>query len=277
MRDKQLLINEINKIYEDGNTGFHSLQILDIINEMKNDITSKKLLIKNDYGLVGNLLYKYRFDEDIYEYIYQLECESIINILKEGDNYIDYILYKNKKNIVINENYTDAILKYINDKILEDRKMVLEIVKYHGNVLEYVQNDFQNDKEVVYEAVKQNRYALNYASKEIKKDKEFILKLIKTHGEQLKQEKESNNEEKIKYAAESHGTLLNYIDISLKQDINFIQEAIKLNPSIVVSIPLGLQTDKKFILKQLKDNKEIYEYLISSFKNDQDILEIINN
>jgi len=277
MRDKQLLINEINKIYEDGNTGFHSLQILDIINEMKNDITSKKLLIKNDYGLVGNLLYKYRFDEDIYEYIYQLECESIINILKEGDNYIDYILYKNKKNIVINENYTDAILKYINDKILEDRKMVLEIVKYHGNVLEYVQNDFQNDKEVVYEAVKQNRYALNYASKEIKKDKEFILKLIKTHGEQLKQEKESNNEEKIKYAAESHGTLLNYIDISLKQDINFIQEAIKLNPSIVVSIPLGLQTDKKFILKQLKDNKEIYEYLISRFKNDQDILEIINN
>jgi len=277
MRDKQLLINEINKIYEDGNTGFHSLQILDIINEMKNDITSKKLLIKNDYGLVGNLLYKYRFDEDIYEYIYQLECESIINILKEGDNYIDYILYKNKKNIVINENYTDAILKYINDKILEDRKMVLEIVKYHGNVLEYVQNDFQNDKEVVYEAVKQNRYALNYASKEIKKDKEFILKLIKTHGEQLKQEKESNNEEKIKYAAESHGTLLNYIDISLKQDINFIQEAIKLNPSIVVSIPLGLQTDKKFILKQLKDNKERYEYLTSRFKNDQDILELINN
>ena len=86
--DKELLINGIDKYYKNyiqninnasanlrtnSYNNINTSSLIDLFKDIKNDKKSKKVLINNNLGLLGNLLYKYKDNIEIYNYIYEKE------------------------------------------------------------------------------------------------------------------------------------------------------------------------------------------------------------
>ena len=199
MNDKELLIKEIDKYYQNISNPFAYLRInfysntntpslIDLFEELKDNKKSKKVLINNTLGLLGNLLYKYKDNEEISDYIYAKEKEIVLEAIKQNP----------------------YVLRYVSkDKNIKD--LCYEAVKQNGAALEYAPEELQNDKYLVLEAIKQNGYAFKYASTELQNDKKFVLNAVKIHGNALK------------YASEE-----------LKNDKEVVLEAIKKDEYAIV-------------------------------------------
>ena len=71
------------------------------------------------------------------------------------------------------------LLFYVNEKLQEDREIVLAAVTGIGQALEYLPEGFESDKEVVLTAVQSDGKALKYASQELQEDREIVLAALK--------------------------------------------------------------------------------------------------
>ena len=107
----------------------------------------KKILIKNEYGLLGNLLYRYRneLDEDILIELYLKDIENIEYTIKEY-GHSEYINFQKlfKQNPKMKE------------KISNNKKMLLEFLKLDVNIYKFANKELKNDKDLAKIVLKQN-------------------------------------------------------------------------------------------------------------------------
>jgi len=178
IEDKKLLISEIDNYKGDG-----SLIIKKDINDitlyemLDNDVLMKKILIGNDYGIIGNILYNYRneLDDDI---LVRLCLKDYFNddkrymgmiyLLDTNEDLCSKLLGKkdNVKRLV--EKFRMGILNYVSSDIENDKDFILLLInsreddeKNNVSSLVFLNDSFKNDKEVVYEFFKDTNLVNN--------------------------------------------------------------------------------------------------------------------
>jgi len=109
-----------------------------LLNLLKDEKESKKILLNNKYGILGNLLYKYKdtLNNDLYQYMYNLDKKKMIKHIRNGNsNYLLKIINLNEieDNLLKLMIYTEPkLLSFINlteydeklGNILKDRYQV---------------------------------------------------------------------------------------------------------------------------------------------------------
>lgn len=85
------------------------------------------------------------------------------------------------KEKVKNSTDSEFILETLkaNEKIQNDREVILSAVKVDGQALYYAGKDLRNDKEIVLEAVTRKGLILKYASNKLRSDKEIAMAAVK--------------------------------------------------------------------------------------------------
>jgi len=138
--DYKILLKEINNYNKPKLLTYGNNSLLNILKSPKE---GKKLLFENTYGILANLLYKYKdnLDINIYEYIHLVDKQTIINKIKLGNsNYFLQILSQDEididilKEMIYNE---PELLAKIN--INPNNKILTEVLKQRYQL--YFQNE----------------------------------------------------------------------------------------------------------------------------------------
>ena len=149
-------------------------------------------------------------------------------------------------------------------KLSKNKNFILKVIKLSPISLNFVDDDFKKDKEIVFEAIKISGSAFQFADKELRKDKDFVLKVVEYNGFALQFVDSSLKkvEEIVLLAIKDCGTLEDdssaaflYADKNLKKNKKFILKALETNTEVFYKIDKKYQQDKE-ILKELKSIKQ---------------------
>jgi len=273
--NKKELFKEITKYYETDYENNHNF--LEFIRNLKHVSLTKKLLIKNEYGLIGNILYKHRYNNNLYECIYKLECQKILELIKLENISIKYNNYQ--ENFAIEDYDNNKILKYIDNSILNDKNIMKEIIKYHNYILEYVNVEYRKDKEIILEVVKHDGNALEYAADELKIDKEIVLEAIKQTENALFyiSQKLKQDEMFILEIVKVNKTTIKYLYKELYNNKSLVLDIIKQDGISLEMLPEKYKDDKEIVFEAVKQNCNAFQYAADELKNDQEfIIYLIN-
>lgn len=168
-----------NKIY----FGFASFLIISYIIFSIFFYQKRSLIIIGSFIFYWSFISFLTFYNEIYYQIYGKKLSKIEDIYKGIDiilkdindfKYLNDKLKNNKKLVLIAVKNNESVLKYISTSLRNDKEFILEAVKNNGLALKFASVELQNDIDVAVEAVKENEEALSYVSRKVKKDKEFI-------------------------------------------------------------------------------------------------------
>jgi hypothetical protein len=191
-------------------------------------------------------------------------------------NDIDFL-----KQIVLINAYN---LKFIPEKYAHQEILYLLAIKNNSTIIEfiykdrcdipsYVIQDFKknlNDYAFCLNAVFENSHTYDLLEESTKKDKSFISQII------VKLDKTDNStfdrrhlctkltESILLFPAENTDLILQIFGV-IYNDCYLLQNIFKL-------LPKDLQLDKKFIIKSISYNYEIFEYIDEAFKDDPEVV-----
>jgi hypothetical protein len=191
-----------------------------------------------------------------------------------------------------------------------NKEIMIKLVSLNGLLLKYATR-LRNDSEVVLLAISQNFNAIRYIGEDLINDNNYILKIIEclkivpsndliileNIPSVLINRKDfilaiiDNNPIYFNFFCMEFKNDKNIAMLILKKDISFITYfndnliyndedilllIIKEDPNIFNTANKNLQNNKKFILKAIKANFCVYNFINDNFKNDIEILQAYN-
>lgn len=76
------------------------------------------------------------------------------------------------------ENNAPWVIAYADEKLLDDKELMLKAVKVDGQNLYYASSNLRDDKEVVLAAIENKWLIVKYASKRLRSDKDIAKKVL---------------------------------------------------------------------------------------------------
>lgn len=153
--------------------------------------------------------------------------------------------------------YDSNALKFLSDEMRDDETVVLAAVSKHPSSLEYASSRLKNSRSFIYKLVKENERhypgPFSYASRELRGDKEFILECL-----------HSNIEDTF---------MLFGITDALKDDEDFIKQAIAISGDALSFASNRLQNKKELIFEAIKQARDLY--VVDNHKEISDDKEIV--
>ena len=114
-----------------------------------------------------------------------------------------------------------GILKYLDNNFKKDKEVVLKSIEEFGEVFMYADESLKKDRDFVLKAIKLNFSVFENADQSFRKDKEICLAAIEKKGENGY----------MRYPiVDVFEHPLQFIDSSLRNDLDIIRFAIKINP-----------------------------------------------
>lgn len=158
-------------------------------------------------------------------------------------------------------------LLFISDRLKNDKAFSLEIIKYHSNVLKLLSDEMRDDETVVLAAVSKHPSSLEYASSRLKKSRSFIFKLVKENerysngplsyaSRELRGDKEFVLE--CLHSNKDDTFILHKITDALKDDEDFIKQAIEISGYLLSYASKRLQRKKELIFEAIKQTRDLY-------------------
>ena len=143
------------------------------------------------------------------------------------------------------------IFNLIPRKFQEDKEICKELLNINGKVLQFVNEDFKKDKEIVIAAI--NNYPINiqYASNEIKNDEEIARMVV------------------CKFY---QGDFLKYFSEELRNNKDFILDAVKFDGKALEWVSEELKNDKDVVLKAIENYPIVIQYASDELRNDKEII-----
>ena len=290
-QEKKLFIKEIKKYikdncyYKDKYVKYDDLWLVGwVVGEFENKKEAMRLLINNEYGLLGNLINKYLRDPDksIEKFIEQADLAVILEAIEYGGNvtlskneltsdpYAMRLLIEHddkyagdisgsllgSKSFLLSAvaRYPEILQKaYIN--IFKDEEFVYSLIKKNYACLKYLPNRFYNNYRICFEAVGQEGYSIMYFNYDLRKKDEIVLRAVSNRGKALSFASLSHkkNREIVSVAVKNCGLALEYADDSFKSDYEIVALA-------VGSRGLAL----KYASPELKDCYEIVKIAVEN-------------
>ena len=258
--EKELLKQEINKYVKTENYNGKHVRHMDVrlISEVANSFKDKKrgirLLVENEYGLLGNLMFKYvrEPEEEITELISELDEKLIKDayrtfgsrfvtegggrgsfclriLLREEPNLIYHVdwLIKDKDLAYEVADYCPAIMGKMHPRFKRNDEFVKQMIKLNPVCLGLADRKYKANREIVYEAVMRKPDTIRYADYTLRGDKELIAWAVKSNGMLLYYAEDDlkDDYEIVRVAVENTGLALRYASERLQNDKGLIQLA----------------------------------------------------
>ena len=262
--EKKLLLQEIPKYikencyYSDGSIKRYDLWLIGwVANEFNDRKNAMKVLINNEYGLLGNLLNKLARTPDvsITKFIEQADLEILIKamdlndkavilrnnlhvdpyamrlLLKHNVKYLDELsgqLLRSKKFILSVVDVCPEIVKNVTASMFKEEDFALCLVKKNHMCLKYLPQRFCQDYRLCSEAAQQEGFSLMYFDLAIRDCDEIVLKAVSNRGNALSMAspRQKKNRNIVYAAVKSCGLALSYADLSLKSDFDIVSLAV---------------------------------------------------
>jgi len=235
--------------------------------------------LKKDKDIITKISQRYtEVIEFVNEELLQDE-EFILHIVSyagfndKRDILLKYIKYEGLDFIIniINKDIDD--LKYLDGKVLDDKRLVFLASVYHAKTLKYASNRLRKDKKLLFDILKYSPLALKYADDELRDDKELVLNAMRDYGssldcasERLKDDKEIVLEF-LKYSVKN----FQYASDRLRDDKEIATKAIKEDSKLFIYAGDRLKKDKEFILK-IGKVYNLLHYVSDELRDDKDIV-----
>ncbi|MDP3301483.1 MAG: DUF4116 domain-containing protein, partial [Sulfuricurvum sp.] len=181
------------------------------------------------------------------------------DVLRDNEIFIlEYIKFASSLNF--------SWLLFISNRLKNDRAFSLEIIKNDSNALAYLNESIRDDEIVILAAVSKHPSSLKYASSRLKNSRSFIFKVVKeneTHfpgpfryaSRDLRSDKEFILE-CLRCTEDSY--ILNNIADALKDDEDFIKQAIAISGYSLEHASRRLQRKKELVFEAIKQSRDLY-------------------
>jgi len=194
-----------------------------------------------------------------------------------------------------------SALQYASEELKSDRELVLEAVKNYGYLrdasedlrgdkevvmaakkiggdLQYLSEKLRSDKEVVLRAVNEDAFDIVFASKELQEDKDVAFAALKNNVFVFDRldDKFRADKEIIFYAIKKYGEqtsgFFKLVSEDLRNDRNFVLEAIEIEPSVLKHISEEFRNDKEVVMKAMMRDGYYFRYASEELKHDKDFI-----
>lgn len=258
LRQQIVKYSKENCYDSDGSVKCYDLWLVGwVAAELSDRKTAVKALISNEYGLLGNLLYKLAKtpDEAITRLIERTDLEIILKALRiAGDevlwrNEFDDDPYAMRLLVEHNKKYAARIerallgskpfllsvatrcpelLQKALPSMLRDEDFVFSMVKQNYACMKYLPCKFRSSYELCLEAVRQEGYSLMYLDQEIRQRDDIVLAAVSNRGNALylATERQKKDRRIVAAAVENCGLALDYADTVWKQDRDLVSLAV---------------------------------------------------
>jgi len=265
VEEKRILLREIPKYikkncyFPNGAIKCYNLWLVGWVAAEFNDRrNAMRVLINNEYGLLGNLLNKLARtpDSSITQFIEQTDSEILLKAIDVGgktvlsrnklhmDPYAMKLLIKHdlsyanevSSGLLTSEHFLlsvvdscPQILKNARPTTFTDKNFVFSLIKKNHACLKYLPHKFSCDYQMCLEAARQEGFSLMYFDLKIREYDEIVLTAVSNRGNALslatpRQKKDRNI---VRTAVNNCGLALDYADPSLKCDFEIVSLAVK--------------------------------------------------
>lgn len=289
--EKKLLFREIPKYikencyYSDGSIKRYDLWLVGwVANEFIDRKNAMKVLINNEYGLLGNLLNKLARTPDvsIARFIEETDLEILIKamdsndkavisrnnlnvdpyamrlLLKHNVKYLEYLsgqLLRSKKFILSVVDVCPEIVKNVSANMFQEENFAFCLVKKNYMCLKYLPKRFCQDYRLCSEAAQQEGFSLMYFDHTIRDCDEIVLKAVSNRGNALSMAspRQKKNRNIVYAAVKNCGLALSYADILLKSDFDIVSLAVNTH---------GIAL--RYAAPELQDSEEIVRIAVEN-------------
>lgn len=264
LEEKRILLQEIHKYikencyYTDGSIKYYDLWLVGwVAAEFQDRKNAMRVLINNEYGLLGNLLNKLARtpDESITRFVERTDLDILLKALKEAG---DSVLWRNDLDddpyamrLLIEHDvkyarqvsadllnskpfllsvvtcYPEILQKAFN-RTFDDEDLVFSLIKKNCACIKYLPRRFHSDYKLCLEAVRQEGFSLMYINFDLREADEIVLAAVSNRGNALSLATDRQKKDRdIVYAAvENCGLALDYADVSWKHDFDLVSRAV---------------------------------------------------
>lgn len=248
--------------------------------QLRNAKDAKRIVLNNEYGLLGNLLYKYirsgESDKEVEELM--LQCDE--RVTKDGYKKYGLGIVSGGK-LACNRTAMSFLVqmdKYainmIGPNLCDDADFLCEAAKYTEEVMAKASGRLLVDRDFVYRVVEANPLCYKYVIYRIKQDKDIALLAVKGHGMAIQWvDYVLRLDDDIVYAAiKNDGRALSYAPDKYTSDRKYVVLAIKTCGFAFTYADKTLKNDRKLALSAVKQDGTVLCYLNDEFKNDREIV-----
>jgi hypothetical protein len=169
-------------------------------------------------------------------------------------------------------------IQYLSQEQLNNTELLLDLIKINMECIKHLDySQYRNNKEFMMRVLEEtDGSCIQFAGKSLRSDCEFVLKSIKNSTSLIRFASEvlTSDRDFILSLVAKDGSVFNYASEELRNDkelIIFALQNTKNSLYIMSSIGDEIKKDKEFILKLIKMNFEVYEYL-EDLKSDWNII-----
>lgn len=262
--EKKLLLREIPKYikencyYRDGTLKRYDLWLVGWVAEkFNNRKNAMKVLISNEYGLLGNLLDKLARapDASITRFIEQTDSKVLVKalawdqktvlqrnhlltdpyamslLIKHDRKYLDNVprsLLKSKEFLLAVAGSCPEIIKEVFESEFDDEQFVHSLIKKNYMCLKYLPQRFRSDYQICLEAAETEGFSMMYFDLAIRERDEIVMAAVSNRGNALSlaTPEQKKNRDIVCAAVKNCGIALSYADPSLRGDFDVVSLAV---------------------------------------------------
>ena len=262
--EKRILIKEILKYvkehcyYTDGSIKYYDLWLVGwVAAEFNNRKNAMRVLINNEYGLLGNLLNKLARtpDASISRLIDRTDLDVILKAIAGAGNsvisrnelgrdphamrlliehdvkYAKYVgseLLNSQPFLLSVAHCYPEIIKDAHPRVYKDDAFVFSLIKKNHACLKYLPYRFQNDHHLCLEAVRQEGFSLMYIDPGVSTQDEIVLAAVSNRGNALSlaSPRQKKDRKIVLAAVRNCGLALDYADTSFTHDFEIVSLAV---------------------------------------------------
>lgn len=247
---------------------------------LKNNKTIVINALQKDGKALKYVSHEQKNDRDVILLATKGKC-SLENIPKhflENDKEIILQILNNK-----NSNYS---LSIADEKIRNNKEVVLNAVRQNGLNLEFASEELKKDIEIVNLATKQNFFALQFTTLDFNQVSNLVSDYLKSldykYNFHPKYSKINNNKYRLIATIAKNINSWEFADQNYKSDKELLLFAIQINPLTYEYVCESLKYDRNIVITTIKNDfsdKVVFKYISTfceKFKDDSEILDLIS-
>lgn len=241
-----------------------------------------------------------------------MKKQVVIEKIRNGELTKLPFRFRNDRDVVIEfVKSNDYAAQYIPKKFLADKEIVIEMAKKNSHQLYYtpwwadvrvketkLSKDLLDDEEIILEMIKYDvncnfpeHNLLALASNRLRTNQDFLLEIVAIDGMELGASSLEAllDEEFMRKAVKINGAVIKYLyseengfvekgksTIHLRDDEEFLYDAVKTYPQALAYASKRLLADSSFIVNMIKINPQAWFYVPNNIKNNpKEIVKLI--
>ena len=234
--------------------------------ELKNDKKFMRDVIKRDELYIGYLGNKLKNDK---EFMFQAIKQSSRNVAYIGEK------LRNDKEFMIKAIKQDSwSILCASYELLNGENFVLQAIKLDSWCINFIIPKLKNNKEFMLKAIKMNSLCIEYLGNELLNDIEFMEKIydLINVSKYVSKYMITNKEIMLQAIQNKDIWCLAYVDTELRNNKEFMLQAIEKDSSCIGYSSIELLNDREFMIEVIKKNPRCINFANKSLKNDGEFM-----